>query len=51
MRGMTNSLTIGERIALFLKDSYAKAGILMTPDPADWSILMNKHVHPVVFLN
>src|SRR2546421_3018941 len=33
---------IGERIALFLKDSYAKAGILTTPDPADWSILMKK---------
>jgi peptide/nickel transport system substrate-binding protein len=33
---------IGERIALFLKDSYAKAGIVLVPDPADWPILMKK---------
>ena len=33
---------LGERIALFLKDSYAKAGIVLNPDPADWSILMKK---------
>jgi peptide/nickel transport system substrate-binding protein len=33
---------IGERIALFLKDSYARAGIVMTPDPQDWPIMMTK---------
>jgi len=33
---------IHERIALFLKDSYAKAGIVMSPEPSDWPILMKK---------
>src|SRR5207237_3056473 len=31
-----------ERIALYLKDSYAKAGIVMQPDPVDWPILMKR---------
>jgi len=31
-----------ERIALFLKDDYARAGIAMEPDPADWPILIKK---------
>jgi peptide/nickel transport system substrate-binding protein len=30
------------RIVLFLKDTYAKAGIAMEPDPQDWPIIMKK---------
>ena len=33
---------LGERIALFLKDSYARAGIVLVPDPQDWPIMMKK---------
>lgn len=33
---------LGERIALFLKDSLAKAGIVLTPDPEDWPLVMKK---------
>jgi peptide/nickel transport system substrate-binding protein len=29
-----------ERVVLFLKDNFAKAGITMEPDPVDWPILM-----------
>jgi peptide/nickel transport system substrate-binding protein len=28
------------KIALFLKDGYARAGIAMEPDPTDWTIMM-----------
>lgn len=38
--GSSNRLS--ERIALFLKDSYAKAGIALELDPADWSIMLRK---------
>lgn len=31
-----------ERIVLFLKDNYAKAGIKMEPDPVDWPLLIKK---------
>jgi peptide/nickel transport system substrate-binding protein len=31
-----------ERIALFLKDSYARAGISMELDPCDWPIMLRK---------
>lgn len=31
-----------ERMALLLKDGYAKAGIIMNPDPADWPIMLKK---------
>jgi peptide/nickel transport system substrate-binding protein len=33
---------LGERIALFLKDSLSKAGIVLVPDPTDWPIMMKK---------
>jgi peptide/nickel transport system substrate-binding protein len=31
-----------ERVALLLKDGFAKAGIAMEPDPADWPIMLKK---------
>jgi peptide/nickel transport system substrate-binding protein len=33
---------LGERIALFLKDDFARAGIAMLPDPVDWPIMLRK---------
>jgi peptide/nickel transport system substrate-binding protein len=31
-----------ERVVLFLKDSFAKAGVIMELDPADWPLLQKK---------
>ena len=31
-----------DRIALFLKDNFAKAGVAMEPDPQEWSVLLQK---------
>lgn len=31
-----------EQMALFLKDSYARAGIALTPDPLDWSVFSER---------
>ncbi len=33
---------LSKRMMLFLKDGYAKAGIVMDPDPVDWPILQQK---------
>jgi peptide/nickel transport system substrate-binding protein len=31
-----------ERVVLLLKDNFAKAGVVMEPDPVDWPILLKK---------
>ena len=31
-----------EKMALFMKDAYAKAGIVLKPDPLDWSVLVER---------
>lgn len=40
-----------ETMALFMKDAYARAGIVMKPDPLDWSVLVerlnNKNIEAV----
>ncbi|MCC7408440.1 MAG: peptide-binding protein, partial [Phycisphaeraceae bacterium] len=30
------------RVVLFLKDSYAKAGVVLTPEPLEWSVLLER---------
>lgn len=31
-----------EKMVLFLKDAYARAGIILEPDPLDWSVLVER---------
>lgn len=32
----------GEKLVLFMKDAYAKAGIILKPDPLDWSVMVQR---------
>lgn len=32
----------GKRMAAFVKDTYAKAGVLVTPKPTEWSVLLQR---------
>lgn len=41
--GSGNATT--ERVVLFMKDSFAKAGITMQPDPQQWSIVNDRMEH------
>jgi peptide/nickel transport system substrate-binding protein len=34
-----------EKMVLFLKDSYARAGIILEPDPLDWSVVLERLNH------
>lgn len=38
----SNSSQDTERIVLFLKDLYAKAGIVMNPEPSEWSVMIDR---------
>ena len=37
-----SSNEIRKHIASFLRDSYAKAGILVTPEPVEWSVMLKR---------
>jgi peptide/nickel transport system substrate-binding protein len=37
-----SATVIWEKVALFMKDAYARAGIVVEPDKVDWPVLVNR---------